>query len=763
MKNFTTFPTDKIIDDTINNLKDVNIQNVNNDNSLDEKNTLNQNEHFIDINKSNSNSSKYDEIFNEKNSQTTSSKDVRILNKSSLSKNDLQNDNFISKQNSQNFQKKDYLNPIDWLYTNDSNILYIETNIQKMIEEINLKEYSQLNNSIQKCNLNYVFKHPDLTFTIGPISTVENLVESNFVFDQTYKEEMIDHILLLQNYVYRWRKINGDGNCFYRAIIFSLFENIIFTNNIMLLKEIIILFNDKININNKYVSNNLYIKEYISKIDKNLIIQILYVLFNSLDNNEGNSYEILIKIFNFCIAFDKGMIFFMRFLIYEYILENKNKVYSPDFALKIGNLLPDQFITEKNEFLYAQFFEKELLKMDEDAEKIVVYLTPFIFRIDLNIIMYNFERGETVCEKLFKCGLPNKPKINVLFRVTHYDILYDEKYFNQYIKFFNIYAYKTINLKVININELNQLRNINSTSSINKNNSKKNDIVYVNEFENKQNNNDSICVFCFKNISKNNKLNLCLKCLINEIDNQMFGIYMSYLSQITNYSSNNILNINGIFSNYFSKLKCIIHNKSYDLLEVISLTGKSINDYIKIIKKKICVECQNNINSSTNAFYLPCGCILCSEQCFQKYFQFLLINEYEKMEKEQLKTSIFENCYCGYQFSFDDYITLYKTILINDKYKSFQKVFKKVISNNWIQKCSICFQKYTNKSIFYKLELKDKEFNDIFDIKTFKHIACHDCLNEDQKEINCTICSRLHKITAIKKYDNDNDDGCSIY
>ena len=31
MKNFTTFPTDKIIDDTINNLKDVNIQNVNNE------------------------------------------------------------------------------------------------------------------------------------------------------------------------------------------------------------------------------------------------------------------------------------------------------------------------------------------------------------------------------------------------------------------------------------------------------------------------------------------------------------------------------------------------------------------------------------------------------------------------------------------------------------------------------------------------------------------------------------------------------------
>ena len=762
MKNFPSIPTDKIIDDAINNLKDDQVQNVNNDNCLETDILQNNNEIFIDINKSNSNSSKYDEIFNEKNSQNSSSKDVRIQNKSSLSKTELQNDKFISKQNSQNFQKEDYLNPIDWLYTNDSNILYIESNIEKLNEQINLQEYSQLCNSIKKCDLNYVFKNPNLTFCIGPISTVENLVESNFVFDQTYKEDMIAHILLLDNYVYRWRNINGDGNCFYRAIIFSLFENIVVTNDIMLLKEIIILFNDKINVNNKYVSNNPYIKKYIEKMDKNLIIQILCVLFNTMDNEEKNLYEILIKIFNFCSFFDKGMIFFMRFLIYEYILENENKVYSSDFGLKIGNLLPDKFITEKNEFLYDQFFEKELLKMEEDAEKIVIYLTPFIFRIDLNIIMYNFERGETVCERLFKCGLKNKQKINVLFRVTHYDILYDEKYFNQYKKFFDIYTKKKIILKVININELNQLRNINSTSSIDNINKNKNDVVYIQEFDNNQKNDESICISCYKKLTKTNKLNLCLKCLRNEIDNQMFSIYINYLNKITNYKTESIIQINPIFTKYFNKLSCNINNKSYNLLEIISLSGNSLNDFIKIIKKRICVMCQNNINSSSDSYNLPCGCILCSTKCIQKYLEFLLVNEYQKLEILKIKKSIFEVCFCGYQFNFNDYIKLYKTLMIN-KFKSFQKKFKKVIGNNWVQKCLICFINYLPQHTFYKLELKDDELNNIFDIKKFNHIICKNCFDKSLKEINCLICCRMHKISSYTKKDNDDDDGCSIY
>ena len=144
------------------------------------------------------------------------------------------------------------------------------------------------------------------------------MVESNFAYDKSYKEEISKHILLLNDYIYRWRNINGDGNGFYRAIIFSFLENIILTDNIMLMKEIIILFDEKINVNNPNVISRPYIKKYINNIDKNLIFQILFLIYKAMENpiSIGNPYEILIKSFNFCLPLDKGMIYFFRILMY---------------------------------------------------------------------------------------------------------------------------------------------------------------------------------------------------------------------------------------------------------------------------------------------------------------------------------------------------------------------------------------------------------------------------------------------------------------
>ena len=44
-----------------------------------------------------------------------------------------------------------------------------------------------------------------------------------------------------------WRKVKGDGNCFYRAFLFAFFENIIFTSNISYLVNILYDFKLKIN------------------------------------------------------------------------------------------------------------------------------------------------------------------------------------------------------------------------------------------------------------------------------------------------------------------------------------------------------------------------------------------------------------------------------------------------------------------------------------------------------------------------------------
>ena len=106
--------------------------------------------------------------------------------------------------------------------------------------------------------------------------------------------------------------------------------------------------------------------------------------------NIGDPYAILIKSFNFCLPFDKGMIYFLKYLLYEYILENKNKIYNSEYPIKIGNLLSDKYINEKGEYLFDYFFQDNLLKMDTEVEKIVIYLTPFIVKyiiIHLNYVM----------------------------------------------------------------------------------------------------------------------------------------------------------------------------------------------------------------------------------------------------------------------------------------------------------------------------------------------------------------------------------------
>ena len=78
------------------------------------------------------------------------------------------------------------------------------------------------------------------------------------------------------------------------------------------------------------------------------------------------------------------MIFFLRYLIFEYILINQNKVYSKNFQIKLGNLLPDQYISD-NKFNFKDFFKEQIMKMGIYAEKIEIYLIPYVLKCNLNI------------------------------------------------------------------------------------------------------------------------------------------------------------------------------------------------------------------------------------------------------------------------------------------------------------------------------------------------------------------------------------------
>ena len=96
----------------------------------------------------------------------------------------------------------------------------------------------------------------------------------------------------------------------------------------------------------------------------------------------------------------------------------------------------------------------------------------------------------------------------------------------------------------------------------------------------------NVCVSCGKNYNKQNPFYLCTKCITNELENQILLIYLDYLVKITNLNSKNHLNILFAFEHFMNEASCIIQNIQMNLMEVISLSGKNFNDYIKSIKKK---------------------------------------------------------------------------------------------------------------------------------------------------------------------------------
>lgn len=136
------------------------------------------------------------------------------------------------------------------------------------------------------------------------------MVESTFGFDKYMVGHITEHILSLDNYIFRWRSILGDGNCFYRGVMFAFLENIVFERNIMLLKNIMNEVNKFFDVNYQNTSDlPASTREEIIKTKKILILKILYLIYDLLDSDNSQdginrAYEVLIKCFLFCKSFD---------------------------------------------------------------------------------------------------------------------------------------------------------------------------------------------------------------------------------------------------------------------------------------------------------------------------------------------------------------------------------------------------------------------------------------------------------------------------
>ena len=319
----------------------------------------------------------------------------------------------------------------------------------KIINDIDTlsKLYDYMNN----ININY--KNPKSNISIGGISPLSYLIETFFNLDKEKEKEINYKYNILRPYIYNYRTIYGDGNCFYRAVIFRYLEILILNKSIKILQnfiyDVVLSFSSDILQQRRIILNE--------DIKPELTFKILFIIVDLLKKDMiTEAHQILFKGFSTCRKFDYALVLYFRYILYDYIKKNENKIYLESFPILIGNLLPSQYETNDGKFLFDLFYENFLLKFYKDAEKIVIYLTPFVLGIELDIVVFDIE-GEILQKFIYegKSEIKTTDIITLLNKKNHYEIIYTESDEKNNKKYFEIFE-NNIKPNILNITQTNE-------------------------------------------------------------------------------------------------------------------------------------------------------------------------------------------------------------------------------------------------------------------------------------------------------------------
>ena len=194
------------------------------------------------------------------------------------------------------------------------------------------------------------------------------------------------------------RKVRRDGNCFYRAFIYRLFEYICMKNNNKLYNDIL----KKIEGIKELTAKNGYDWMLVEDF-YNVFYGEFCSCFNSVNNNGVSVRDYMDNLFK---DKDKGnyLIYFIRFCIAAYLKDNRT--------------LYEVYI----EGDFDTWIRKEVEAIDNEADQIQIMACVNYFDIGVKIEYLNKLKNEVV-------KFPEDKKdedifIEVLFTPGHYDILY---------------------------------------------------------------------------------------------------------------------------------------------------------------------------------------------------------------------------------------------------------------------------------------------------------------------------------------------------
>ena len=215
----------------INEIEDVNRINENQKEKKDKIELKDENEEFDD---------QYNILFD----STVDISSLKLLSQNTMTSSDFSLEKTLS-QSKRNIlivnEDKDFLENRKWNYLDKNKIKIINDKVKLIYKDMNKKQLKILKEKISKCNLEHLYKdfNPrEVINRIGTLSSLDFLIETTYHSQPNNINNMFSDKPKLQKYIYKFRSILGDGDCFYRSVIFSFLENIILSNNLTLMKEL---------------------------------------------------------------------------------------------------------------------------------------------------------------------------------------------------------------------------------------------------------------------------------------------------------------------------------------------------------------------------------------------------------------------------------------------------------------------------------------------------------------------------------------------
>lgn len=626
-----------------------------------------------------------------------------------------------------------------------------------LTSKINLNDLSQLKSSFEGLNALQGSQE-----SIGQFRSLSHLIESSFKFQHNMKTRMMQKYALLSDDIFQYRNIKGDGNCFYRAVMFSYIEQLIIFNEIEIVRNIIV------DIYNSFQQND-FLKSL--KFDSNLIVKILVLIEVAMKKEKiPQAYDIYVKSWNNYKDFDLGLIAYFRFLIYRYTKNNENKLYSVEFPVQVSNLLPGECETEKGTPLYNKFYNEFLFKMSKDAEKIIVYLTSYILCVKVDIVMFECDVDS---RKLFFFVGENVSKhymnIALLNRNNHYQLIYTKEFYRMHCEIFSKYTH--MNYKNIVLTEIQESSDLQS-SNLFSFEEKKNLFDFNSNPSFISNSNQQIalkpnqqtsfkrCITCGQLPAVTNfGLSVCQNCFFEKLKKQFANVYLSNIKSLFQFfkTCTDIYEYNRVFANMFANAKMKYENNTASLEKNIMLANSILSQskykitstsLQNIVKVKYCIQCQKEVLN--NKIILPCNCVICSKECLLNYFN-----------NAQLKKN-WKNFGCMCTTIYEPYNILQLIFLfIHLGIQSFRDDAIKLIISFMKEKCAKCQLSFKENrtapiTISCRNGITEKMWSCFGNKVLVFHQLCPKCINDmvnqNDKNFFCFYCRIEH--TLVKKEDD---------